>query len=75
MNGTVMEWVADCWSSDYDGAPRNGLIVVDGNCLRRVLRGGSWRNDHSYVTSTSRLGYDADVRYYTHGFRVARDLN
>jgi formylglycine-generating enzyme required for sulfatase activity len=45
------------------------------NCQQRALRGGSWRNDQSYATASSRLGYDAGVRYYTNGFRVARDLN
>jgi formylglycine-generating enzyme required for sulfatase activity len=44
------------------------------SCPQRVLRGGSWRNAHDDVTTTSRLGYDAGVRYYTNGLRVARDL-
>jgi formylglycine-generating enzyme required for sulfatase activity len=36
------------------------------------LRGGSWKNDSSYMRSSSRDYYDVGVRYLTHGFRVAR---
>jgi formylglycine-generating enzyme required for sulfatase activity len=75
MNGGVMEWVADCWVQDYGGAPADGSARTVPNCHQRALRGGSWRNDQSYATASSRLGYDAGVRYYTNGFRVARDLN
>jgi formylglycine-generating enzyme required for sulfatase activity len=75
MNGGVMEWVADCWIQDYRTAPGDASARVEPNCMQRTLRGGSWRNDQSYATATSRLGYDAGVRYYTNGFRVARDLN
>jgi formylglycine-generating enzyme required for sulfatase activity len=75
MNGGVMEWVADCWVQDYGGAPSDGSARAVQNCQQRALRGGSWRNDQSYATASSRLGYDAGVRYYTNGFRVARDLN
>jgi formylglycine-generating enzyme required for sulfatase activity len=75
MNGGVMEWVADCWSQDYQGAPADGSAWNEQGCAQRVLRGGSWRNDQTYATSTSRLGYDFGVRYLTNGFRVARDIN
>jgi formylglycine-generating enzyme required for sulfatase activity len=75
MNGGVMEWVADCWSQDYEGAPGDGSAQQSGDCGQRVLRGGSWRNDQTYATVSSRLSYDASVRYYTNGVRVARDLN
>jgi formylglycine-generating enzyme required for sulfatase activity len=75
MNGGVMEWVADCWSDDYQGAPTDGTAWNQQGCDQRVLRGGSWRNDQTYATSTSRLGYDFGVRYLTNGFRVARDIN
>jgi formylglycine-generating enzyme required for sulfatase activity len=74
MNGSVAEWVADCWFKDYNGAPADGSARVETNCRKRVLRGGSWREDKTYVTSTARMNYDADVRYFAHGLRVARDL-
>ena len=71
-SGGVWEWVQDCWYKDYTGAPKDGSARSQENCRERVLRGGSWRNDSSYVHSASRFKYDADVRYLTNGFRVAR---
>ncbi len=71
-SGGVWEWVQDCWHKDYKGAPEDGSAWGRDNCRERVLRGGSWRNDSSYVHSASRFKYDADVRYLTNGFRVAR---
>ncbi len=71
-SGGVWEWVQDCWHKDYAGAPKDGSARSQDNCRERVLRGGSWRNDSSYVHSASRFKYDADVRYLTNGFRVAR---
>ena len=72
MTGGVAQWVADCWVRDYQGAPRNGAARELPNCRQYVLRGGSWKNDSSYMRSSSRDHYDAGVRYLAHGFRVAR---
>ncbi len=74
MNGGVSEWVADCWMSNYQGAPDDTTARSTSPCLQRVLRGGSWRSKLDDITATSRFRYDAQVRYYTNGFRVARDL-
>jgi formylglycine-generating enzyme required for sulfatase activity len=43
-------------------------------CQSRVIRGGSWREDGSYMLSTTRFKYDASVRQSQNGFRVARAL-
>jgi formylglycine-generating enzyme required for sulfatase activity len=75
MNGGVAEWVADCWNGNYRGAPADGSAWLQGDCRKRVLRGGSWRNDADSLSATTRLNYDVDVRYPAHGFRIARDLN
>jgi formylglycine-generating enzyme required for sulfatase activity len=72
ITGGVAQWVADCWHKDYDGAPAHGGAWVTSGCQERVLRGGSWMNDPSYLRTASRDHYDASVRYLTHGFRVAR---
>ena len=74
MNGNVWEWVSDCWHKNYKGAPANGSSWEQDNCRKRVIRGGSWRNDKSYVHSASRFKYDAYVRYIQNGFRVARSM-
>ena len=74
MNGNVWEWVDDCWHKNYKGAPANGIAWKKDDCRVRVIRGGSWRNDKSYVHSASRFKYDAYVRYILNGFRVARSM-
>ncbi len=72
MGGGVAQWVADCYHRDFAGAPSDGSAWVGGDCFTHVLKGGSWRNDPSYVRPASRDQYDTAVRYPTHGFRVAR---
>ena len=72
--GNVAEWVEDCWTDSYLGAPRDGAVAEDGPCKQRVVRGGSFDAGPRYVRSASRFLYDAELRYYTNGFRVARNL-
>jgi formylglycine-generating enzyme required for sulfatase activity len=74
MTGEVAEWVADCWHRDYEGAPNDGAAWDKGGayCPEHVLRGASWTNNATYLRSAIRDKYDTDVRYVTHGFRVAR---
>jgi len=72
MGTGVTEWVADCWVNNYRDAPQDGTPRMAPNCKDRVLRGGAWNTDSSYVRSSSRNFYDDGVRYLTHGFRLAR---
>ncbi len=74
-SGGVAEWVADCWNPSYKGAPADGSAWTAGDCRKRVLRGGSWRDEPDAISVTARIGYDADVRYVADGFRVAREVN
>ncbi len=74
MNGSVWEWVSDCWHTSYNGAPADGRSWEAPNCRVRVIRGGSWREGASYMLSSTRFKYDASVRHSQNGFRVARDL-
>jgi len=71
MGGNIHQWVADCWHENYQGAPSDGSAWVEKDCLSRVIRSGSWKNDPSYVRPSNRDHYDATVRYPTHGLRVA----
>jgi formylglycine-generating enzyme required for sulfatase activity len=73
--GNAAEWVEDCWNASYRGAPNDGSAWTSGDCSLRVLRGGSFGDKAIAVRSSARFRYDADVRYYANGFRVARDLN
>jgi formylglycine-generating enzyme required for sulfatase activity len=74
MGGNIHQWVADCWHENYQGAPSDGSAWVENDCLSRVIRSGSWKNDPSYVRPSNRDHYDATVRYPTHGLRVALSL-
>ncbi len=71
MGGAVDQWVEDCWHKTYQGAPSDGTSWSAGDCSAHVVRSGSWRNDASYVRPANRDNYDTNVRYPTHGFRVA----
>jgi formylglycine-generating enzyme required for sulfatase activity/class 3 adenylate cyclase len=71
MGGSVDQWVEDCWHKTYQGAPADGSAWVEAQCPAHVLRSGSWKNDGRYVRSSNRDSYDTNVRYPTHGFRVA----
>jgi Sulfatase-modifying factor enzyme 1/Domain of unknown function (DUF4399) len=72
MAGGVAEWVSDCWHKDYHGSPNDGSSWDRPNCKDHVLRGGSWRDGPIALRVSDREYYEADVRYPTHGFRVAR---
>ena len=72
MGGGVDQWVTDCWHKNYQGAPVDGSAWLDVDCSSHVIRSGSWKNDPSYVRPASRDHYDTNVRYPTHGFRVAQ---
>jgi formylglycine-generating enzyme required for sulfatase activity/class 3 adenylate cyclase len=71
MGGSVDQWVEDCWHKNYHGAPSDGSPWVENDCTSHVIRSGSWKNDQRYVRPANRDSYDTDVRYPTHGFRVA----
>ena len=71
MGGGVDQWVEDCWHRTYQGAPADGSAWMGGDCTSHVIRSGSWKNDARYVRPSNRDSYDTNVRYPTHGFRVA----
>jgi formylglycine-generating enzyme required for sulfatase activity/class 3 adenylate cyclase len=71
MGGGVDQWVEDCWHKSYQGAPTDGSAWVENECPSRVIRSGSWRKDQGYARTSSRGSYDTNVRYPTHGFRIA----
>lgn len=75
--GNVWEWTQDCWHDDYQGAPKDGsawLLANQGDCARRVIRGGSWGYYPQFLRSAVRLWYGSDGAVYVLGFRVARAL-
>lgn len=77
MAGNVWEWTQDCWHENYQGAPSDGpawLEAQDGDCTRRVVRGGSWLNSPLLLRSALRFRNYADGAVDGLGFRVARDF-
>jgi formylglycine-generating enzyme required for sulfatase activity len=74
MNGSVWEWVSDCWHGTFKDAPADGRAWEGPNCTVRVIRGGSWREGAAYMVSSTRFKYDASVRNGQNGFRVARNI-
>jgi formylglycine-generating enzyme required for sulfatase activity len=74
MMGNVWEWVDDCWNENYVDAPIDGSSWQSGDCLKRVIRGGSWYSESRRVRSAVRYAFGNGVNRTKVGFRVCRDL-
>jgi formylglycine-generating enzyme required for sulfatase activity len=74
MHGNVAEWCADEWHENYQNAPTDGSIWLNGNKDRSPLRGGSWDIFSSSCRSAIRSYF---LRRVVHtviiGFRVVCD--
>lgn len=76
MIGNVWEWTAGCWHKNFEGAPDDGSKWEDdGDCSKRVLKGGAWAGPPMMSRATSRIPGGARKRRNTIGFRVARTLD
>lgn len=76
MHGNLYEWTQDCISIlGYRDAPTDGRPWLDGNCDRRILRGGSFGDIPSNLRSAFRGSHPPDTRGIVFGFRVARTLD
>ena len=74
VHGNVREWVQDCRNRSYERAPADGSAWEMGGCTYRVVRGGSWQNQPSFLRSAFRSHFHAEFRRSVIGFRVARAL-
>ena len=72
MIGNVVEYLQDCWSENYEGAPADGSARLDGDCKQRALRGGSWHWRISAATQRSAM--PLDWVGVIEGFRLAQSL-
>lgn len=70
MLGNAREWVQDCYVNGYSDAPVDGRAVTSGDCSRRVVRGGSFRNSAAEMRSASRARISLTTRDRQIGFRV-----
>ena len=78
-HGNVWELVEDCWHDSYTGAPADGRAWTSGDCSRRVIRGGRWRNPQHLRSASRRRANSgaaggATGRSSFRGFRVAGPL-
>jgi formylglycine-generating enzyme required for sulfatase activity len=74
VHGNVAEWVDDCWQENLLGLPPDGAARTDGDCQRRVVRGGSWSDAPKALRSAARSWQVPEERRAQIGFRVAREL-
>ena len=81
VHGNVREWVEDCYTEDYNGAPSDGSARTsdcyydDGEDVR-VLRSSAWYDGPRYRRSANRFSiFYARYRYDGNGFRIARTLS
>ncbi|NDU85580.1 MAG: formylglycine-generating enzyme family protein [Ferrovum sp.] len=85
MTGNLWEWMEDCYQDtrhinqdDQRSIPDNGAAwegnaaEPGGECLSRVVRGGSWRNNAQDMALTRRSADDPLGRVETIGFRLVR---
>ncbi|MBK8384216.1 MAG: SUMF1/EgtB/PvdO family nonheme iron enzyme [Candidatus Accumulibacter sp.] len=68
--GNVWEWVEDCQTVNYIGAPSDGRARITDDCPRRIYRGGGWSGPAS-VRAATRNGNSPSYRSQLLGFRVA----
>ena len=71
MVSNVVEFLADCYHDNYQGAPTDGSARMDGKCERRSTRGGSWHWNTFEIAR--RGGMPDDFVGGVEGFRVAMD--
>ncbi|MCV2421647.1 SUMF1/EgtB/PvdO family nonheme iron enzyme [Paucibacter sp. DJ2R-2] len=71
--GNVAEFLQDCWSENYEGAPVDGSARLDGDCKQRAGRGGAWHWRGN--TATQRGAMPLDWIGVIEGFRLAQSLD
>lgn len=74
MLGNVSEWVEDCLTNNWRGAPIDGSAWRTGNCSERAYRGGSWISHPPAYVGTADWYKFVGTRHNDLGFRIARVL-
>jgi formylglycine-generating enzyme required for sulfatase activity len=73
VHGNVWEWTEDCYNKRYtEDTPTDGAPWLEGDCTKRIVRGGTW----NWSADSSRSGCRSDSWFGTgNSFRVVRTLN
>jgi formylglycine-generating enzyme required for sulfatase activity len=80
VHGYLWEYCSDEWQPNYENAPVDGTprrssssITTDAKPpVRRVMRGGSWKDDFTWLRSASRRAIGSSSRDDAIGFRCVR---
>lgn len=73
MSGNQWEWVQDCYVDHYRNAPSVGGAREFPACRSRVVRGGSWGDNATFLRAAYRVPYLSGYRQQAFGFRLAQD--
>lgn len=73
--GNVAEWTQDCWNKNYFNASETALARNDGDCSKRVVRGGAWNTPVNQIAPFQRSYFDQTHATDWIGFRLAQDLS
>jgi formylglycine-generating enzyme required for sulfatase activity len=72
VTGNVEEWAEDCYNKRYnEDTPSDGSPWLEGDCTRRILRGGGWMGMALVQRSGSRNAFPVGT---LNSFRVVRPL-
>ena len=72
--GNVLEWVLDCHHANYKNAPSDHLPWINnGDCSRRIVRGGSFTNPPDNLRTTKRAAVSFTEKRDNIGFRIVRE--
>jgi formylglycine-generating enzyme required for sulfatase activity len=73
VHGNVWEWTEDCFNKRYtEDTPTDGAPWLEGDCAKRMVRGGTWNWSADVARSGAR---DDSSIGYSSSFRVVRTLN
>ena len=72
MLGNIREWTQDCYVNSYADAPDDGRANATGDCSRRVVRGGSWRQGAAQHRAANRARVTKGTQDRSIGFRVVQ---
>jgi formylglycine-generating enzyme required for sulfatase activity len=73
VHGNAEEWTEDCYNKRYtQDTPADGSPWLEGNCTKRMVRGGGWNASPGKIRSGYRNSWDAIGGL---SFRVVRTLN
>lgn len=71
--GNVAEWVQDCYQDYYDKTATTTAAHEEKDCQKRVVRGGSTKDNAPSLASAARDNYPPTTYDATVGFRVVMD--